>query len=62
MIEESHIVAFLSGCVASSAGFVFWYSHHCHQMRIRVADLLLKEWRNGFDAGHKSSYSHPKAK
>ena len=31
-------------------------------MRIRVADLLLKEWRNGFDAGHKSSYTHPKAK
>lgn len=62
MIEESHVVAFLSGCVFASITFVFWYSRHCYHMRVRIAGILADEWRKGFNAGHKSSYPHPKAK
>ena len=62
MIEESHIVAFLTGSLIATIGFVFWYSRHCYEMRTQIEKLMLQEWSNGFNAGHKSSHISPVAK
>jgi hypothetical protein len=61
MIEESHLVAFLTGSLVATIAFAFWYSRNCYQMRIRIEKLLLREWFSGFEAGHKSSHISPKA-